>query len=584
MPFIFQKRVLQNEDVLDPIELNEDLQTVKVVSGGNLDLENIEGIGPQGFKSLAIPDKEAYYKYHTANNKTVEPSFDEERPLTLNDQGVNQPRFDVDSPPADLFLVPNTNSWTVVADTTITVTTGQANLWINGWLQYVRNGWSFATNNFGADGDFATTVSNISQLGLHHLSNGFFGSRVHFAIRVDGRVIEWTITGKQDIFSRSSLGMKPVQSMKKDKGKLPGTRVPDTRAVSPGPEVLPIRIGTIFPVEPGTHTIEIVARRVPRRKSVMQEKEDVIGVHSRELHVIEMPIHAIQTLSSDVSDKQVFVFESEDPVDNSTLGSTVSNLADENNDLKAGNIRREALFNTHLPSKVISCLQTTIDNDHTILKAAPHWPGTVLSTVSSSSFGWGWYQLRDSSTVLEVTTEERFLDDDIIILMANISLREVSNRGNMSNVGRFLDGFGAFRFGMRDNVTSSGTEDWKLGPTRGPGSTGYVNSFNWADAEAGFSKYDAFGGASPIEIQSIFSADLVNKLNENVDIPLFTVLRGSDFEPTASKHYIGVFGASMAAVQGGPGAGPSWDGFGATFENPFINWSDANLMLIHLRK
>ena len=503
MPFIFQKRVLQNEDVLDPIELNEDLQTVKVVSGGNLDLENIEGIGPQGFKSLAIPDKEAYYKYHTATNKTVEPSFDEERPLTLNDQGVNQPRFDVDSPPADLFLVPNTNSWTVVADTTITVTTGQANLWINGWLQYVRNGWSFNFNNFGADGDVATTVSNISQLGLHHLSNGFFGSRVHFAIRVDGRVIEWTITGKQDIFSRSSLGMKPVQSMKKDKGKLPGTRVPDTRAVSPGPEVLPIRIGTIFPVEPGTHTIEIVARRVPRRKFVMQEKEDVIGVHSRELHVIEMPIHAIQTLSSDVSDKQVFVFESEDPVDNSTLGSTVSNLADENNDLKAGNIRREALFNTQLPSKVISCLQTTIDNDHTILKAAPHWPGTVLDTVSSSSFGWGWYQLRDSSTVLEVTTEERFLDDDIIILMANISLREVSNRGDISSAGRFLDGFGAFRFGMRDNVTSSGSEDWKLSPTTGPGSTGYVNSFNWADAEAGFSKYDAFGGASPIEIHCV---------------------------------------------------------------------------------
>tara|TARA_Y100000114_G_C11747532_1_gene322446 strand:- start:92 stop:1840 length:1749 start_codon:yes stop_codon:yes gene_type:complete len=582
MPFIFQKRVLQKEDVLDPIELNEDLQTVKVVSGGNLDLENIEAFGPQGFKSLAIPAQEAYYKYHTATNKTVEPSFDTERPLTLNDEGVNQPRFDVDDPPADLFLVPNTNSWTVVANTTINITTGQANLWINGWLQYVRNGWSFDPVSFGADGDVATTVTNVSQLGLHHLSNGFFGSRVHFAIRVDGRVVEWTITGKQSIFSRSPLGMKPVQSLKKDEEKLPGTRVPDTRAVSPGPEVLPIRLGTIFPVEPGSHTIEIVARRLPRRKNVMQEKEDVIGVHSRELHVIEMPIHAVQTLSSDVSDKQVFVFESEDPVENSTLGSTVSNLAEENNDLKAGNIRREALFNTQLPSKVVSCLQTTINNDHEELKAAPHWPGTVLDTVSSSSFGWGWYQLRDASTVLEVVTEERFLDDDIIILMANISLRQLQVRGDQLFKDRFLDAFGAFRFGMRDNVTSSGSEDWKLSPTTGPGSTGYVNSFQWADALGGFSQFDAFGGPNSQQFEQFFGPEL----NVNVDIPLFTVLRGSDFEPTATKHYIGVFGASMAAVKGGPGAGPTWGDStgGGIFEHPFINWNDANLILIHLRK
>jgi|9_EtaG_2_1085328.scaffolds.fasta_scaffold06816_2 hypothetical protein len=583
MPFIFPKRVLQKEDVLDPVELNEDLQTVKVVSGGNLDLENIEGLGAQGLKSLGIPEKEAYFKYHTANNKTVEPSFDTDRPLTLNDQGVAQPGFDVDSPPADLFLVPNTNTWTVIADTTITITTGQANLWINGWLQYVRNGWRFGEVNFGADGDVVTTVTNLSQLGLHHISNGFFGSRAHFAIRVDGRVIEWTVTGKRDVFSRSPLGMKPVQSLKKGSDKLPGTRVPDTRAVSPGPEVLPIRLGTIFPVEPGTHTIEIVARRVPRRKNVVQENDDVIGVHSRELHVIEMPIHAVQTTTSDVSDKKVFVFESEDPVDNSTLGSTVSNLADENNSLKAGNIQREALFNTQLPSKVVSCLQTTINNDPDVLKAAPHWPGTVLQTVTSSSFGWGWYQLRDSSTVLEVTTEERFLDDDIIILMANIGLQEVSlNRGEATTffASRFLDMFGAFRFGMRDNVTSSGTEDWKLGPTRGPGSTGYVNSFNWHDVQAGLSAFDIGGGPGNTDLDRLFGDGMF----EDVDIPLFTVLRGSDFEPTASKHYIGVFGASMSAVEGGPGTGPRYGAAATNLLNPFINWGRANLMMIHLRK
>lgn len=594
MPYIFPRRTLKPQDVLDPLELNEDLQTVKTVSGGGLDLENINGISADGFKSAARPNQEAYYKYHKANNKTYEPSFEDGRPLERGDEGVGHPDFDVDSPDSELFLVPNTNSWTTVSDTEITITTGQSNLWINGWLQYVRNGWLFGPSPIEKDDDSITTTNSFSQLGLHHISNGFFGSRAQFAIRVDGRVIEWTITGKRDIFSRTPFGVKPVVTNKvaasTEESNLPGSRVPDTRAVSPGPEVLPIRLGTIFPVEPGTHKIEIVARRLPTRKGVDQRPEDVIGVHSRELHIIEMPIHAVQSTVSEVSDRETFVFDAEDEVQQGTLGRTVENLADEISDLREGNIRREALFNSHLPSKVVSVKQSTINNQDRII--SPHWPGTQLVDVTNDLDGWGWYQLRDvPDNRLTISTEERFQEDDIVILMANIALRRVQvNPGaGMTKplmVDRFLDSFAAFRFGIRDEATSTGIEDWRLSPYSGPygpsGNTAYVNSFNWHDLNSGYSAIiDSGINASNPDVDPLFGPNMY----ENVDIPLFTVLRGSDFSPLETKHYISVFAASMATVEGGARTGPSYSpGIGTILYQPFIEYRRANLIMIHLRK
>lgn len=99
MPNIFPKRLLQDKDVLDPNDLNEDLQPIQSVVAGNLDAENIGGLfsySGNNFKKAKV-DKEAYYKLHSATGRTVSPDFLDGRDLAEGDRGVQQPTFDPDS-------------------------------------------------------------------------------------------------------------------------------------------------------------------------------------------------------------------------------------------------------------------------------------------------------------------------------------------------------------------------------------------------------------------------------------------------------------------------------------------------------
>ncbi len=586
MPNIFPKRLLQDKDVLDPNDLNEDLQPIQSVVAGNLDAENIGGLFSYSgttFKRAKV-DKEAYYKLHSATGRTVSPDFLDGRDLAEGDRGVQQPKFDPDSPAPHVVIVPETNQWTSIDDLDVTITTGKSNLWINGIVQYVRNGWHLSGEPFSSDlADSIDPTAQPSQLGLHHVSNGFYPARIQFAIRINGRVIEWTVTGKTDIHETDSIGIKPVQSLVSGEDRLPGVTVAQSRLVAPGPEVLPIRLGTFFPVEPGTYKVEVVARRIPQRKNNSKLKDDVIGLFSRELHVLELPVHSIQGTETTMTAAQVYQFEEEELLDK--LPNAVENTYEQCNNLTEGNIKREALFHTQLPSKVVDVKQSVLTFDPGEFGSeATHWPGVNSNAVTNASGGWGWYHLRNAAGRLAVSTTATFQDDDIIILMANIHLSALKPRGGAAphpNFARFLDMFGAFSFGIRDSATSTGIEDWRINRIESPGNAVYVNSFQWCQVLGGFTTATSTG-ISTSGISKYFGDDSP----ESVDIPLFTVMRGEDFNKTAETHYIGVFGASMSALAGGPGTGPAYGSgtSGTTLRNPEFSWRGSNLIMIHLRK
>ncbi len=571
MSNIYPKRKLRDQNVLDPIELNEDLQPAASLLAGNVDAENIRGLGADGFKVAAKVADEAYYKLHKAEGVTIEPNFGG-AVLVPGGTGVSQPNFLSSSGTSlfgDIEVIRNTHEWQSLSSATVTITTGTSNLWIVGWLQYVWNGFNFDAPS--AEDDDAMDASQYpSQQGWHHKSNGFFPTRAQFGIRVDGRVLEWCTTGKRGTFERSPMAIKPVKSTTTAVAGLPGPRVPESRAVSMGPEVLPIRLGTVFPVEPGTHTIELVGRRLPKRKTTSYRVDDVIGVHSRELTVLEMPIHSTSNTVLELSSGSVPAFESEDVVSKTSLGESVSTLAKRFSTLQQGNIRRESLMHTQLPSKVVSVAQATINND--TLSATSHWPGlTNNETVSEDAGGWGWYQLRDESTTLQVVNTDTFEDDDIILVMANIGVRAVQPRGGENPEDfyqAFLDSFGAFRLGLKN----SSTDTWALPLLNTVGHTGYVNSFNWAGIEPGFSS------AAPDQSRK----GKLAALDENVDVPLYALMRGSDFT-SATSHTIGVFTAGMQSLPGGPNTGDDYD-TASTLATPKIIWDRANLIMIHLKK
>jgi|TARA_R110000824_G_scaffold37525_4_gene115098 hypothetical protein len=223
--------------------------------------------------------------------------------------------------------------------------------------------------------------------GNHHISKGFYPALVQFAIRVDGKVIDESIVGKKYSFEESAHGLKIADSpelegeeietdvsepfifaqrsaeksmsYEEGRGSVPGRKIRTTRAVACGPEVLPVRLGCVVPVLPGTHKIEIVARRVQRKKKNFSQG-DFVGVFSRRIYAISLPLTAKD------SDDAVIVhprsetpvsapsFQTEGVVDANLILASLDKFRTRCNELSPRDIKPYSIPNTHLPSKIAS--------------------------------------------------------------------------------------------------------------------------------------------------------------------------------------------------------------------------------------
>ena len=243
--------------------------------------------------------------------------------------------------------------------------------------------------------------------GYHHISQGFEPCMVQFALRVDGKIIEETITGKNLPFEKSSHALVVTDSVpiKSDEDKLaellekldlnadgdldkddywlsvitgqrsmhsqtnllpdsgdvaPGQKLRASRAVSCGPEVLPIRIGAVVSLEPGNHTVELVVRRLERQKGKFSTG-DYVGVFSRRMLAFECPIQPIRQSNSDSGGASGLEyldrfetpgFLSEDLLTDRNVSDPRERLAGQINSITGDDLRSHSLSNQYLPSKV----------------------------------------------------------------------------------------------------------------------------------------------------------------------------------------------------------------------------------------
>ena len=254
--------------------------------------------------------------------------------------------------------------------------------------------YAFPLNELAAK--YERTFPNLG--GQHHISQGFYPSLVQFALRVDGKIIEETITGKDHSFEESAHGLQisdsPIEEFSKGYYKrraqrmnsgnasygsykalgTAGQKLPSTRATSCGPEVMPVRIGAVVPLSAGAHTVEIVARRLDRKKGAFSAG-DFVGVFSRRLTGIEMPILSgtsdISGTSSDVgltSDQMAaryHSYETEDVLHKSRVVLDKTLARDELNSLRGDQIKRHSLPNTHLPTKASFVKTVTLTGSFT---------------------------------------------------------------------------------------------------------------------------------------------------------------------------------------------------------------------------
>ena len=390
--------------------------------------------------------------------------------------------------------------------------------------------------------------------GNHHISQGFYPCLVQFALRVDGKIIDDSITGKRFSYEESAHGLQAADSLVYDTGSKnytvgqrsetrkisfaddstarSGQKLSSSRAVACGPEVMPVRIGSVVDVAPGSHTVEIVVRRLSRKRLKFQAG-DFVGVFSRRLLAMDIPLVPPRSEDSKAA-VTIPNFESEDVIKPANFNDVRGGLADRENKLQSSDVFRGSLPNTHLPSKVAFSQSVNIEPSFTIsettgafrsegvARPAARFPGfgsaNLDRVVAGRNHGWpvttmgdggagfqsasgaGWYKLGDGTSDLKITSTDNgltVLPNQKLLLLADVELRCIepilspfaqeklasgsllADRDYVSFMctERYLDLFAMFAIGYK--VGSNWTIASKFTPAM-------VNSFNWVNRGQGF--------------------------------------------------------------------------------------------------
>lgn len=337
-----------------------------------------------------------------------------------------------------------------------------------------------------------------NQNGYHHISKGFKPCMLQFALRVDGKVIEETITGKRLPFEESPHGLEVTDSIrtKEDDEEddlkefledftvlntvfgqrsfsvnsgygdsadaRPGQKMRSSRAVAYGPEVMPVRLGAVVEVQPGEHTIELVVRRLQRKKGKFEEG-DFVGVFSRRMLAFDLPIKSIRQEGNAANNSLISYvvpgFQTEDKITDDNINDSRQRLGASLNKVNETHLSDNVLTNKYLPSKVVYSKTDVITpslviDDQTGEYGSPGntsssqaiFPGfdntsSIDNVVPFKSNGWsssgdyfsstraGWLQLQDDDlNKLLITapgTEQVLRPNEKIVLMMDVEVRGI---------------------------------------------------------------------------------------------------------------------------------------------------------------
>lgn len=507
MPYIFPKRTLKKQDVLDPVELNEDVIPAAEVYSGKLNAHNIDQTSSLTLARDGVSETAFYNYYHEV--ATADPDLGSPSSYSAPSRSATTTEH----------TLSNDTEWDSITSMSLTATTGLSTFWIVGQLQYFWMGYLIVTPTRN---QHFWSRAGFSGSGPYH------ACRVQFAIRVDGNVLTQTITGEFDPYQQGIFSLRPTTT-RGGSTRLPGNTHPwSDQPTAIGAEALPVRMGTMLRVQPGTHTVELVGRRIPlvtqdgfdgtHTGSYSSLEPNVIAVFNRQLFALDLPTYPATDTVSAVVD--VPAYDSEQVVSASSLGTDrVDKIAAELNDIKEGAVGRGALANYHLPSAVIAKNQHRITGGKASLSSAyPGWNATTTFNLSPS--GTGWYLLQDASGDQLKTDNTADFDrtgNSIFIIMANVQVVSLRGLGLSNDIAPCQ--FGALTLGYR---TSGGT-DTALLP-----SEVYLNHF-----------------ASTLRFSSGYDSSGVREeknVSENVDIPLFAIVKSNQLPDDVD--YFAVYGST----------------------------------------
>ena len=572
MSYIFPKRRLEKGDILDPLDLNADIIPAAERYSGRINEHNISS-SVKGYLTDTSPAtgqqdlvaSDAYIKPYSVYTYVTFSRGSEGSWVTPVGRAS-------DSFPSDAYVVPNDFSWNRVADTFISdssLTTGVSNLWITAWLQYIWFEWNY---------DAAPGIAHVHPSGEHRnvaLSPIYEDPserpcRIQFAIRVDGVVIESTITGTQHPFD---LTLLPVQY---DNERNYGPHTPKReQCTGLGAIMLPVRIGATVPVQPGKHIVELVARRIEPSINLATDVSDdsdeevnayfyddfdYVVVGNRRLMVLDMPTHPPS--SSEFSSADPGAFQSEHTVTTASLGrDKVYTVRDAYNSVESGALGRGALNNNHLPPAVLNSDMVTLTHSGGVgIQAGRDTGGLITEDIG----GTGWFLVQDAtigtpnklqlapSTAYDLTSRTSFL-----IVMANVQVLGVRPHSPRAQQSSLQWGHFALGYIMPDgnHVVIGETEAM------------VCNHSNWGPK----TQYIA----DTLDTLVVGSEMRRKFIDEDVDVPLFWTLDMSSLPSGFDIAKLGVYASTSTSA--GPGEG------GESEEKPTVFTTRGSLILIQLR-
>lgn len=505
--YIFPGLALRSTDVLDPRVFNDAILPAAERYSGNLNAHNFDGVP---MKSALLVGDGAYYD-HAYVSVLSDPGNG-----TWGTANPASPQ----SGSADMWTLPNDMTWYTVGSMTRTITTGTSILWVLAWLQYTWHVWT------GGAGIVPHPGINATPFPGDYPGSDRQPANVLFAIRVDGCIVPGVSTGQNRHTIRNRQAIRHAQDFTPS-GYYPGPRQPTgAEGHALGAHHRPVRLSTRVPVQPGSHTVEVMARRVPSTEKAGFASNDYIGVYSRRLFALDMKQMPPASLAAAFA--TATAFESEDPFSAAAVDTAAyQGIRAAYNAVDEGALARGALMNEHLPSAVLDVAQATITVEQTTNDLYMGF-GTGLSIVPAAARTGddGWWLLDDGGVDLRTDQTHAAAFDvssqrSLLLVLANVEVRSV--RPNFADAKSNFESYrdlGVFALGYRFLADAAGTVRI-VGETEGS-----FNSCNPNLATDG-------GGTDRNENRDIWC-----------DIPLMWVLDYTDAPVGSNIDWFGVYGSS----------------------------------------
>ena len=387
MSYEFPPKRLHNTDVPDPAPLTKNLQP----AARRLSELRAHNIDASDFKANGVIARSAYWK-HFYGKATTGPGLSGADKIPTQ-AGVSSPDAKVDIPP-DF-------SWhTVVATSAAVDCRAGDKLWINAGCVWSSEGYTGASTP------------------LPYPPCGFYKGLLQFALRINGVIIEETITGK------GNLAEGPVQAWRQPDTEVLGNTVftaltnkggvglpkytikvyhqtNTTTLNRPGP----VKVYWVLEVPDGSHTVELVARRIanqrhqrfvlhPRHAWTSEAAGDDlktgwVSVYNRQISVLKLR-QGGPNLGSDVV--SIGAFDDGDVLSaTELLTNRLEPMRVQANDLAAAALRGPALIRSHLPTGIIATEQLLT----TSFAGTPFtnvWPGYATADFAPTP---GWQTLTE---------------------------------------------------------------------------------------------------------------------------------------------------------------------------------------------